>query len=73
MLSITPFLWFDTQAEEAMQFYASIFPRSQVISVQRNGDQVMSVTWELEGQRFHGPERRAALQVQRGGVVLRLL
>jgi predicted 3-demethylubiquinone-9 3-methyltransferase (glyoxalase superfamily) len=54
MLSITPFLWFDTQAEEAMQFYASIFPRSQVISVQRNGDQVMSVTWELEGQRFMG-------------------
>ena len=54
MLSITPFLWFDTQAEEAMQFYASIFPRSKVISVQRNGDQVMSVTWELEGQRFMG-------------------
>jgi len=54
MLSITPFLWFDTQAEEAMQFYTSIFPRSKVISVQRNGDQVMSVTWELEGQRFMG-------------------
>jgi predicted 3-demethylubiquinone-9 3-methyltransferase (glyoxalase superfamily) len=54
MLSITPFLWFDTQAEEAMQFYASIFPRSKVLSVQRNGDQVMSVTWELEGQRFMG-------------------
>lgn len=54
MLSITPFLWFDTQAEEAMQFYTSIFPRSKVIAVQRNGDQVMSVTWELEGQRFMG-------------------
>lgn len=54
MLSITPFLWFDTQAEEAMQFYASIFPRSKVIAVQRNGEQVMSVTWELEGQRFMG-------------------
>jgi len=54
MLSITPFLWFDTQAEEAMQFYTSIFPRSKVVSVQRNGDQVMSVTWELEGQRFMG-------------------
>lgn len=54
MLSITPFLWFDTQAEEAMRFYASIFPRSKVVSVQRNGDQVMSVTWELEGQRFMG-------------------
>jgi predicted 3-demethylubiquinone-9 3-methyltransferase (glyoxalase superfamily) len=54
MLSITPFLWFDTQAEEAMTFYTSIFPRSKVISVQRAGDQVMSVTWELEGQRFMG-------------------
>ena len=54
MLSITPFLWFDTQAEEAMQFYTSIFPRSKVISVQRAGDAVMSVTWELEGQRFMG-------------------
>lgn len=54
MLSITPFLWFDTQAEEAMHFYASIFPRSKEIAVQRNGDQVMSVTWELEGQRFMG-------------------
>jgi predicted 3-demethylubiquinone-9 3-methyltransferase (glyoxalase superfamily) len=54
MLSITPFLWFDTQAEEAMQFYTSIFPRSKVVAVHRNGDQVMSVTWELEGQRFMG-------------------
>jgi len=54
MLSITPFLWFDTQAEEAMQFYTSIFPRSKVIAVHRNGNRVMSVTWELEGQRFMG-------------------
>ena len=54
MLTITPFLWFDTQAEEAMQFYTSIFPRSKVIAVHRAGDAVMSVTWELEGQRFMG-------------------
>ena len=54
MLSITPFLWFDTQAEEAMKLYTSIFPRTKVISVQRAGDAVMSVTWELEGQRFMG-------------------
>ena len=54
MATITPFLWFDTQAEEAMQFYTSIFPRSTVVAVHRNGDQVMSVTWELEGQRFMG-------------------
>jgi predicted 3-demethylubiquinone-9 3-methyltransferase (glyoxalase superfamily) len=54
MLSITPFLWFDTQAEEAMHFYASIFPRAKVISVQRAGDRVLAVTYELEGQRFMG-------------------
>ena len=54
MLSITPFLWFDTQAEEAMTFYTSIFPRSKVVAVHRAGDAVMSVTWELEGQRFMG-------------------
>jgi predicted 3-demethylubiquinone-9 3-methyltransferase (glyoxalase superfamily) len=54
MLSITPFLWFDTQAEEAMQFYATIFPRAKVISVQRAGDRVLAVTYELEGQRFMG-------------------
>ena len=37
MLTITPFLWFDTQAEEAMQFYTSIFPRSTVHAVHRAG------------------------------------
>ena len=52
MPSITPFLWFDTQAEEAMNFYASIFPRSKVLSVNRAGDNVMMVEFELEGQKF---------------------
>jgi predicted 3-demethylubiquinone-9 3-methyltransferase (glyoxalase superfamily) len=52
MPSITPFLWFDTQAEEAMNFYASIFKRSKVISVNRAGDRVFGVTYELEGQKF---------------------
>ena len=50
MLTITPFLWFDTQAEEAMKFYASIFKRSKVISVNRAQGKVMSVQFELEGQ-----------------------
>jgi predicted 3-demethylubiquinone-9 3-methyltransferase (glyoxalase superfamily) len=54
MLSITPFLWFDTQAEEAMNLYTSIFPRSKVISVNRAQGRVMSVEFELEGQRFMG-------------------
>lgn len=52
MPTITPFLWFDTQAEDAMNFYASIFKRSKVISVNRAQGRVMSVQFELEGQQF---------------------
>ncbi|MGH9383705.1 MAG: VOC family protein [Vicinamibacterales bacterium] len=54
MPNITPFLWFDTQAEEAMNFYTSIFKDSKVISVNRAQGKVMSVQFELEGQRFIG-------------------
>jgi len=52
MPTITPFLWFDGQAEEAMNFYASIFERSKMISVNRAEGKVISVQFELEGQRF---------------------
>ena len=52
MPTITPFLWFDTQAEEAMNFYASVFERSRVVSVSRAGGKVMTVEFELEGQKF---------------------
>ena len=52
MPSITPFLWFDTQAEEAMNFYASVFNRSKVLSVNRAQGKVMSVEFELDGQKF---------------------
>jgi len=51
---ITPFLWFDTQAEEAMHFYMSIFKNSKVVNVARAYGMVMSVTFELEGQRIMG-------------------
>ena len=54
MPTITPFLWFDTQAEEAMNLYTSIFKNSKVIAVNRAGGRVMSVEFELEGQRFMG-------------------
>src|SRR5215216_2561080 len=54
MLTVTPFLWFDTQAEEAMNFYASIFPRSKLTSVSRANGKVSSVQFELEGQKFIG-------------------
>lgn len=60
MPSITPFLWFDTQAEDAMRFYASIFKRSKVVAVNKAHGRVMSVQFELEGQPFMalnaGPE-----------------
>ncbi len=54
MQKITPFLWFDGQAEEAMNFYVSIFPNSKVVSVTPgpNGA-VMMVTFQLDGQEFH--------------------
>jgi predicted 3-demethylubiquinone-9 3-methyltransferase (glyoxalase superfamily) len=52
MPTITPFLWFDTQAEEAMNFYAGIFKRSKVLSVNKAGGKTMSVEFELEGQKF---------------------
>jgi predicted 3-demethylubiquinone-9 3-methyltransferase (glyoxalase superfamily) len=56
---ITPFLWFDDQAEEAMNFYVSIFKDSKVGSVTRYGEAgpgprgtVMSATFQLDGQEF---------------------
>jgi predicted 3-demethylubiquinone-9 3-methyltransferase (glyoxalase superfamily) len=54
MQKITPFLWFDGQAEEAMNFYVSVFPNARAGDVSRNGDTVVSVSFELEGQKFIG-------------------
>ncbi len=54
MNKITPFLWFDNNAEEAMNFYLSIFKNSRVKNVMRNGETVFSVVFELEGQEFMG-------------------
>ena len=53
MQKITPFLWFDDKAEEAMNFYVSIFKNSKIKSVNRmaNGA-VISGTFELDGQDF---------------------
>jgi len=59
MQKITPFLWFDGKAEEAMNFYTSIFKNAKVGSITRYGEagpgpkgSVMSATFELEGQQF---------------------
>jgi predicted 3-demethylubiquinone-9 3-methyltransferase (glyoxalase superfamily) len=65
MQKITPFLWFDHQAEEAAKFYASIFKDSKIGRIARYGEEaaektgrpkgsVMTVEFELEGQQFVG-------------------
>ena len=58
---IVPNLWFDTEAEEAAEFYVSIFDNSRVVNVTRYTDagpreagMVMTVEFELDGQRFVG-------------------
>lgn len=52
MPKITPFLWFDNNAEEAANFYASIFESAKVLDVNRMGGKVLTVNFEIEGQRF---------------------
>jgi prepilin-type processing-associated H-X9-DG protein len=59
MQKITPFLWFDGHAEEAMNFYISIFKNSNILHVSRYGDagprpkgSVMSAKFQLDGQEF---------------------
>ena len=61
MPPITPFLWFDNNAEEAMNFYVSIFKNSKVHRIVRYGEAgpgpagtVMTVEFELDGQQFAG-------------------
>ena len=67
MQKITPYLWFDGQAEEAANYYTAIFDNSRILDVQRYGEggpgpegTAMVVTFELEGQQFialnGGPE-----------------
>jgi len=63
MPRITPFLWFDSKAEEAAKFYTSVFPNSRITGTWRYGDagrdvhgrepgSVMTVAFELDGQPF---------------------
>jgi predicted 3-demethylubiquinone-9 3-methyltransferase (glyoxalase superfamily) len=59
MKKITPFLWYDNSAEEAMNYYISIFKNSRVLSVSRYSEggpgapgTVMTATFELDGQEF---------------------
>jgi predicted 3-demethylubiquinone-9 3-methyltransferase (glyoxalase superfamily) len=59
MGKITPFLWYDSEAEEAATLYTSLFPNSTILAVNRYGaagpgveGSVMTVSFELDGQRF---------------------
>ncbi len=63
MQKITPFLWFDNQAEEAVNFYTSIFNNSKIVSISRYGKEgaeasgrpegtVMTMAFQLAGQEF---------------------
>src|SRR2546427_1689073 len=59
MPKITPFLWFDNQAEEAANFYVSIFKNSKIVNVSRYGEagpgpkgSAMTVVFQLDGQEF---------------------
>ena len=52
MQKITPFLWYDGQAEAAAKFYVSLFKGSRILSVSRNGKKVMSATFRIGGQKF---------------------
>ena len=59
MQKITPFLWFDGQAEEAANFYVSIFKNSKIVTIARYGEaglgpkgSVMTVVFQLDGQEF---------------------
>ena len=56
---ITPFLWFNDNAEEAVNFYVSIFPNAKILSLTRHGDtgpgpkgSVMTANFQLHGQEF---------------------
>src|SRR5258708_18594403 len=59
MQKITTFLWFDNNAEEAMNFYTSLFKNSKIVNITRNGEgrpgpkgSVLTATFQLEGQQF---------------------
>src|SRR4051794_41792051 len=73
MSKVTPWLWFDLEAEEAAEFYTSIFPNSRVLSVSHYGEAgprpagtVMTVEFELDGQRLVGLKGGGEVPVPQG-------
>jgi len=49
---VTPFLWFDANAELAVRHYVRLFPRSRIVSIARRGKAAFTVEFVLDGQRF---------------------
>jgi predicted 3-demethylubiquinone-9 3-methyltransferase (glyoxalase superfamily) len=49
---ITPFLWFDSNAEEAVEFYLTVFKNSRRLGEVRNGGSILTIAFELDGQKF---------------------
>ena len=65
MPRITPNLWFDTEGKDAAEFYVSVFPNSRITHVSHYGEAgpreagtVLTVDFELDGQRLHRDQRR---------------
>jgi predicted 3-demethylubiquinone-9 3-methyltransferase (glyoxalase superfamily) len=52
MQKITPFLWFDNNAEEAMNFYVSVFSDAKIGGVHKMGDKVLTASFTIHGQEF---------------------
>src|SRR6266550_2897474 len=74
MQKISPFLWFDGQAEEAVNFYTSVFKNSKILGIHRfesgmpgEKGKVMNASFELEGQKFMaidgGPQFKFSLAI----------
>ena len=80
MQKITPFLWFDGKAEEAMNFYISIFKNSKILSVTRYGEAgpgpkgtVMTAKFAAQRTRICRPKRRPAIYLHGSHIVCREL
>jgi predicted 3-demethylubiquinone-9 3-methyltransferase (glyoxalase superfamily) len=75
---ITPFLWFDSNAEEAVDFYISVFKNSRRLDELRTaGDSegrqghILTIAFEVDGQKFTAAQRRPDIQIHRSGLVYR--
>jgi hypothetical protein len=80
MQKITPFMWFNNNAKEAMDFYVSVFKNSKVLSVIRYGEEgpgakgtVMTARFLIEGLGICRPQRRPAIRVLASYIVCREL